>query len=288
MKNKVAITTESACDLSFDEAEKSQIKIIAMNIFLDGEEFKDGVDIDAKTLFEKSRLKKEVPKTAGISPYEYGEFFSALVKSGFDVVHVALSGKISSCFQNALFAAKSFDNVFVVDSLSLSGGLALLSKKAARLRDEGMSAEKIAKEIEKSRSCVSVSFILQDINALYKGGRCNALELFSSNVFSIHPSLKLCGGRLFVEKRYRGKIENARKQYISDKLEKSEIAKNSPCILCHSGLSKAETDGLVSLLSSAGRFESVSSNQTGCCIATHCGKGCMGIIFEETKKSSTI
>lgn len=280
MKNKVAITVESACDLSHETAAEKGIRIIPMNISLGEEEFKDGIDIDAKRLFEKCELKKIQPKTAGISPYEYEKVFSSLTGAGYEVVHVALGSGISSCFRNALFAAKNVGGVFVVDSLSLSGGLALLAKKAAALRDEGFCAKEIAKEIEKERKKVSVSFVLEDIAALYKGGRCSALELFSANLFSIHPSIELCGGKLVPGVRYKGKIETARKKYIKDKIAASKIAKNSPCLLNHSGLCGEEISDLVSYIKQLYPFCEVLPGRAGCCISTHCGKGCMGIIFE--------
>jgi len=282
MSKKIAITTESAADLSKEYQKRFDIHVIPMTVLIGDEEFKDGVDLSPTELFEKSELYSSVPKTAGVSPHEYKLIFETLTEKGFDVVHVALSSKISSCFQNALFASNGFDNVFVVDSLNLSAGTALLAIEGTRLRASGETAKEIAKKLESLRMKVSTSFILEDTEFLLKGGRCSKGEKLAADFLSLKPTINIENGSLSVGKKFRGKDLSAQKKYIEEKLSSAEPKKEN-CLLNYSAFSKEEVDELVSFTKTKGGFENVIVNEAGCCISSHCGKRCMGIIFADEK-----
>ncbi len=282
MSKKIAITTESASDLSKEYQKKFDIHVIPMTVLIGDEEFKDGVDLSPTELFEKSELYSAIPKTAGVSPHEYKLVFETLTEKGFDVVHVALSSKISSCFQNALFASNGFDNVFVVDSLNLSAGTALLAIEGARLRESGEKALEIAKKLEVLRMKISTSFILEDTDFLLKGGRCTKGEKLAADMFSLKPTINIDGGSLSVGKKFRGKDLAAQKKYIEEKLSYAKVQKET-CLLNYTAFSPEEVDELVSFAKKAGNFENVLVNEAGCCISSHCGKRCMGIIFADEK-----
>lgn len=281
MKNKIAITTESAADLSPKICEENQITVIPLNILIGEEEYKDGIDLTSEELFKKSELYATQAKTSGVSPFEYSEVFEKLTSDGYSVIHIALSSKISSCFQNALFAAKDLQNVYIIDSLNLSAGMAMLALKAASMRDEGKTAEEIVRRLEAVRSKISTSFILDDTDFLYKGGRCSAIDRFSANLFGIRPSVDIVGGKLMPGKKYSGKTTSARIKYIDDKLKDKESIGSKTCMLNYCELDESEVNDLVSHLKDSSLFEKVIVNETGCCISAHCGKGCMGIIFEK-------
>ena len=280
MKNKIAVTTESAADLSQEICKQNNITVIPLNILIGQQEYKDGIDLSTKELYKKSELYNTQAKTSGIAPYEYKEVFEKLVSSGCTVIHIALSSKISSCFQNAPFAASGLENVHIVDSLNLSAGMAMLAIKAAAMRDEGKSAEEIVHILEAMRSKISTSFILEDTEFLYKGGRCSALEKFGANLFGIRPSIDIIGGKLMPGKKYSGKTMAARIKYIDDKLGDKADINGKTCMLNYSDLDENEVNKLVAHLKENSLFEKVIVNEAGCCISAHCGKGCMGIIFE--------
>ncbi len=277
MPKKIAITTESASDLSQKLQKQYDIHVMPMTVIIGDEEFKDNVDLTTKELFEKSRLYSCVPKTAGISPHEYKLVFETLTEKGFDVVHVALGSKISSCFNNALFASNGFENVFVVDSRSLSAGTALLAIKASRLRESGEKAEEIARRLESERTRISTSFILEDTEFLLRGGRCKSGEKLVADLLSLRPTIDIEDGELVQGKRFRGKGLDAMKKYIEQKLGGSIDRKL--CLLNYTSLSEDEVNELASFTKKEGGFESVITQEAGCCIASHCGERCMGIIF---------
>lgn len=279
MKKKIAITTESSVDLSKELQTSLGIRVIPMNIYIADEEYKDGIDLSAKELYEKSRLYGTLPTTAGIPPHEYRKLFEKLTEKGFDVVHISISSLLSSCFQNAGFAASSFENVYVIDSRNLSAGMALLAIKASRLRNEGKDAKEIAEELEKMKTKISTSFVLEDTEYLYKGGRCTKLEKTGAALFSIKPSVEVVDGALQPGKKYIGKKLTAQKKYIDERMKKDTAIDSSVCLLNYSDMEQGEVDSLVEHLKKSHPFKRIIVNEAGCCISAHCGRGCMGIIY---------
>ena len=279
MKKKIAITTESSVDLSKEMQTSFGIRVIPMNIYIADEEYKDGVNLNAKELYEKSQLYGTMPGTASISPHEYRKLFEKLTDDGFDVVHISISSLLSSCFQNAGFAAGSFENVYVIDSRTLSAGMALLAIKASKLRNEGSSAEKIVEELEKLKTKISTSFILDDTEYLYKGGRCSKLEKTGAELFSIKPSVEVTDGALQPGKKFMGKNLQAQKRYIDERVKREKSIDDSLCLLNYSDMEREDVDALVEHLKKSYPFKRVIVNEAGCCISAHCGRGCMGIIY---------
>lgn len=280
MKNKIAITTESAADLDEELLKKENLTVFPMTIIIGDEEYLDGESINTDELYKKAELYNSVPKTTGVSPYEYGKVFSKLCDKGFDVVHIALSSKISSCYQNAMFASKSFENVYVLDSLTLSGGMAALVSEAVSQRENGKNAEEIVCALEIKKQKISTSFVLDNVDYIYAGGRCSAVGKKALQMFSARPSISLKGGELNLGRLFFGKTEDARKKYILHKLQNERPIYSSPCRLNYSSLDNGEVQRLCTYIKENSPFETVIATQAGCCISSHCGKGCMGIIFE--------
>ena len=79
-----------------------------------------------------------------------------------NVIHISISSKIEhSGYQPALDASKSFDNVFVIDSGHLSSGQGLMAVVAARMAEEGLTAEQIVSELEVYKKKIHTSFIVE-------------------------------------------------------------------------------------------------------------------------------
>ena len=113
-------------------------------------------------------------------------------------------------------AAKELENVYVVDSLSLSTGQGIQILKAINLRKQGLSAAEIVKEIESLRDKVQISFVVDKLDFLHKGGRCSSTAAFASKILKIHPSIAMKNGSLGVDKKYMGNLSRSCAQYVKD------------------------------------------------------------------------
>ncbi len=277
MKN-VVITADSAADLPRETAEKHGIEIMPMNVIIDGSEKKDGVNISAREIFDYVDKSGIIPKTSAVSPGEYTDFFEKFVRSGKSVVHLSFCSELSSTHRNARLAASALDNVFVIDTKNLAGGIALPAIKACGMRDEGMSAEEIADNITSILPSARVSYLLDSIDFLRRSGRCSAAAAFGANLLSIKPCAAMVDGKIEVIKKYRGKGQAARLQYANEQLDKYNIIDYSLAFIYHSGIEKSELESIEKQLKNKG-FKQVITAFTGCMISLHSARGALGIHF---------
>ena len=149
--NKVAILSDSTCDLSKELLEQYNIDAIPLHVSFDEESYKDGVDITLEELYNKAEKLGKLPKTSAPSQGEMTAFFKKYLDEGYDIVFTGISSKMSATYQIACLVKQELapDRIFVVDSGNLSTGICLLLLKATKFRDMGYSAMQIANELEK-------------------------------------------------------------------------------------------------------------------------------------------
>ncbi len=277
--NKTVITADSPIDLSAEQASFYGIEIIPLHVILDSEDYLDGVNITPDDIYKAYNEKKILPSTSAISVAEYETFFRKFTEKGFDVVHLSLSSAISSTHQNARIAAMEMENVHIVDTRRLSTGMAVLAIKGVEMVESGVSAAKIASDLTALRDKVSTSFLLDTLTYMNKGGRCSALAVLGANILGIKPTIEnLNDGSLVVGKKYRGRSETVRKQYIDEKLSAPGID-FSRIFVDHSGLDEEEVMSLKAYIEDNYNFREVLVSRAGSTISTHCGPGTFALMF---------
>ncbi len=279
MSKPVVITADSPVDLSAEVAAQYSIKMIPLHIMLDGKAYHDGIDIKAPDLYKYYAENKVLPTTSAISIAEYSDFFSVLLEEGYEVVHLCLSSSISSTYQNATIAAQDLDGVYVVDTKSLSSGMALLALLACEKRDEGLNAKEIFGEIIAGVPKVRVSFVLDTLVFMSKGGRCSAVAAFGANILGIRPSIDMKDGALNIAKKYRGRTETVQLQYAADRLRSDAEIDTMRAFLVHTGLERSQLDSLRREILKIVPFKELPEAIASCTIGTHCGPNCMGIMY---------
>jgi len=281
MPKKIVITADSPVDLTPELAEKFNIAVIPLYVTIEDKTYKDGVDIFPEDIFKKYHEYGILPHTSAIPISDYSEFFSGFVQNGFAVVHLSLSSEISSTYQNAVIASDGLNDVYIVDSRSLSMGITLLAVKASEMRNNGLEALEIAEALTALREHIHASFVVDKLDFLRKGGRCSALTALGANVLGIHPCIEMQNGILKLAKKYRGKIETVQLQFLADQLSASDNIDLEKAFICHSGIPADQLEVLRKLSKKSRNFSEVLVTQAGCTISTHCGPNCVGISFLE-------
>lgn len=271
---KTIISTDSPADVPAEIRERYDIRVIPLHIILDDDCFEDGVNIQPDDLYAFYKKTGRLPKTSAVSVAEYTDFFQELTKDGSSVVHISFSSALSATHQNARLAAEDFDNVYIVDSKSLSTGIALLAIKAAQLAKDGVDAKTIAHEMEYKREKVVTTFILDKLEFLYKGGRCSGVAMLGANVLGIKPSIVMTDGTLQVGKKYRGKLENCQMQYVRDLLEQyaGRIDTDRAFLSRTAGVSDEQMKALQKEIHKTLKFKEYIVSTVGCTITSHCGE----------------
>ena len=277
--SQIKITCDSTCDLSPELYKRYHISVIPMRVTLGDRLCRDGLDVKPKELFSYVEQTGKLPTTSAISVGEYADFFRSFVENGYEVVHINLSSELSSSHQNARIAAQSVGNVYIVDSRSLSTGSGLLVILAAELASAGYDGAYIAKALDETKEHLDVSFVLQTLDYLHKGGRCSGMARFGSNILKLRPEIVMENGTLHVGKLYRGSMEKSILDYVRGRLDNSKQVNYDRIFVTHSGVPREITDKVIELVKELHPFVEVIETVAGSTISCHCGPCCLGVLF---------
>ena len=180
--NKVLILSDSTCDLSQELLEKYDIKIVPLYINLGDNIYQDLVELTTEKMYDLIAQNVGFPKSSATTPNDFEEVFRKYIDEGYDILYTGISSTLSCTLQNAYIAKSNFDDdrIYLVDSKNLSTGIGLLVLKAAKLREQGLSAKEIAAELENIVPRVRSQFVIEKLDYLYKGGRCSGMTYFFS------------------------------------------------------------------------------------------------------------
>ena len=276
---KYQITSDSTCDLSPEQLEKYNIRLLPLYVDMDGRTLRDGVDVKPDDIYAHVAAGGGLPKTAAVNMADYVRAFTELSAKNDFVIHVCISLYFSCCYQNAKLAAADFENVYVVDSRNLSTGHGLVVLEAERMAREGMEPEAIVAALEELTGRVEASFILDRLDYMKMGGRCSAVTLLGANLLRLRPCIEVRDGKMGVGKKYRGSFEKCLVQYITDKLGGRTDLELRRVFITHSGLPEQTVQKAVETVQSLQKFEQIAVTRAGCTVSSHCGPGTIGVLF---------
>lgn len=276
---RIKITADSTCDLSAELIEKYGIQIIPLYVKMGNEYYSDGVNINAQDVYAHVNAGGDICSTAAVNINDYNQIFYSLRQEYDAIIHFTISSTMSSCYQNASIAANELGNIYIIDSENLSTGIGQLAIDAAIMASEGKNAEEIVAILEQLKKKLDVSFVLDTLEYLRKGGRCSALAALGANLLSLKPCIEVRNGVMKVGKKYRGSLEKCVEKYIREKLESVDSLDLRRIFITHSGMEQDRLDHYKSVVAECAPFVEILQTQAGCTISSHCGPNCIGILF---------
>ena len=272
----IKISADSTCDLSPELIARYDIGISPLYIV------RDGTPDEIYAHVEKGG---SMCSTAAVSVYDYEKFFRKELESADAVVHFHISGEMSACYQNACIAATEVGNVYPVDARNLSTGIGLLVLEAAELAQKGeLTAQEIQERMNQRRELLDVSFVVEQLGYLRKGGRCSSVAALGANVLSLRPCIQVKDGKMGVGKKYRGAYQKCLLQYVKERLEgHDDIDLHRIFITESGGFTPEEVAQVAEAVRSYQPFEEVLHTRAGCTVSSHCGPRTLGILYFHTK-----
>ena len=235
MKNPVCLSSQSSFDLPLALRQELDIHVIPLTIILGEKEEEDG-NIPARKIYDYVEYSGKLARTAAINTYAYEAYFDSLLEEYEAVIHISLSSRLSATCQNAVLAAqnpKYAGKITVIDSRSVSSAIGLLAVRCASLAKEGKSVSEILKAYESFKSDGHVSFFVEKLEYLAKGGRCSKLALFGANLLKLHPQIVVKDGALVPGEKYRGPLSKVVKEYLASVEEEAPSFDSSLAIIAH-------------------------------------------------------
>lgn len=274
----VKITADSTCDLSNEIIKNLDITLAPLHIMVNDQVFNDSVDITPTDIFHYVEQEGKPCKTSAVNIYEYKALFQKFVEKYDAVIHICISSGFSTCYHNAQLAAESFSNVYVIDSRNLSSGSGHLVYDAALMARENADPEEIYRKLEKTVPLIEASFVIDQLDYLYKGGRCSGLETVGAKLLQIKPCIEVIDGQMKVGKKYRGSFDHCLEHYVTDHLDNRTDIDYSRVFLTCSKCSKTTVAKINALLQNY--FDEIIETEAGCTISSHCGPNTLGILYK--------
>lgn len=275
---KIAISAESTLDLSKELIKQYDIHVIPFTVLLGEDAYLDG-EINSQDIFDYVAKTKVLPRTSAINEFQYKEHFKGLLDGGYDaIIHFSLSSEISTSYSQAVNAAKKFDNIYVIDSRSLSTGIALEVIYASKLAKKGLKPEEIVKKVSARIPYVQASFVIQTLEYLHKGGRCSGLLRFGAAILRIKPQIIVSDGKMAPAKKYIGRKTQVIEAYCEDTLEQFANPDLSVAFVTHTLATPEMVSVAIDALRKRG-FKTIYETTAGATITSHCGPQTLGILF---------
>ncbi len=275
---KICISAETTVDLPKDLLKEWDIHTIPFTLILGGQTGYDG-EVTPETLYEYVKKTGALPKTSAINEAEYDEYFRQLLTEYDHIIHFSLSSCISSSYSHACLAAEKFeDKVDVIDTHSLSTGIALQAEYAHRLVLQGKTPEEIVESVTNRIPYDQASFSLESVNYLYKGGRCSALAMIGANVLGLKPEIYVKDGKMGPGKKYRGPMKKVVLNYVEDTLATYNNPDKDIIFVTYSTAPEEVVQAVVDRVKKEG-FRRVYVTTAGATISCHCGPHCLGILY---------
>lgn len=276
----VKIIADSCSDLSPELIEKYQIAIVPLDVLIGDTNYKDGVNLSTRQLFELVEKTGVLPKTSAPSFAAFQEAFS----HPGEIVYISISSMLSATYQSAVLVRETLkrDDIHIIDSLNLSTGIGLLVITAAELSAKGLNAAQIVAEINQLVSKVHSSFVIDTLEYIYKGGRCSAIEMLVGGILKIRPVIEVRGdGTLGVKRKVNGTRKKALLSMVDDFSRDIAALEKRRVFITHTLTDEAAADAhfLKTEIEKHVNVDEILFTTAGATIASHCGPETIGILY---------
>ncbi len=276
----IRILIDASSDYMLEDAKKDNFEFVPITVMMDNITYHSGIDITPDEFYEKLTSSKDFPKTAQPSPQDFLDVFEDAKEKGDSVICILLSSALSGTCQSAHLAKNmaEYDNIFIIDSLSATFGIKTMANYAAKLVNEGLSAEEIVKKIEAIKSKVKIVAAVDTLEYLARGGRLSRAAAAIGELANLKPIITLTEeGSLDVLGKTLGRVKAS--NFILSYLKNQTIDTDFPMYSIYSyGIENVEK--LEKKLEKEG-LTMDARLQMGATIGAHVGPGVFGIVFVE-------
>lgn len=272
----IRIVTDSTCDLPSDLAAFHDIEIVPLKVAFGDETYRDGIDLDNHSFYEKLSNSRILPRTSQPSPHEFDERYREMLNRGDcgQVLSIHLSSKLSGTFNSASAAAVNHKYVTCFDSGTVSLGMGLMVIAASEMAREGLELRRILARLELMKQNQGLIFTLGSIEYLIKGGRVGKARGFLGRLLGLRPILILDDGQVHPVTKIRSEEKAVGKMISLLPGNKSGYR----WAVAHAGYPR-HIELLKEILRERFGVNDVLAGEVGPTVGTHAGPGTWGIFY---------
>ncbi len=201
----IRIVTDTTSGISRDLAALHGVAVVPQVVIFGQEQYLELEELSADDFMTKLRAAPELPKTAAPSPGAFESLYRPWVEAGDTILSIHPSSDVSGTVRGATIAAEAFPgaDIRVLDTRTIAGPLARLVLVAARMAQEGASADAVWSRLLALAPRARIYFLVDTLEYLQKGGRIGGAAAFLGGLLQMKPILGLHDGRVAPIERQR-------------------------------------------------------------------------------------
>ncbi|NBK96589.1 MAG: DegV family protein [Erysipelotrichia bacterium] len=277
-KQKIAIMSDSCCDIPKEYVEKYGMYILPLKVIYKDREYLDGVDISAQQVYES--LSQEIPSTSLPSGQLVLDLFAQIKADGYEkVIVITLSSGLSGTNNMIHLIAEEVKGleIAIIDTKNIAVAAGFHAIQAGRYIEKGYDFSNIITKIENNITRSKVFFVVETLEYLQKGGRIGLVASLVGNALNLKPIIS-CNeeGIYYTVAKVRG-----RKRSISKTIELAlkEMNKGEQYLLAICNGAATQEAELVKqeVLPQAKGLKAFIEGQISPVLGVHTGPGLIGI-----------
>jgi fatty acid kinase fatty acid binding subunit len=279
MSERFAIVTDSAADMGA-LAQSNDVEVVPLTIRFGNQEYRDGVDLSSAEFYEKLETSPQPPITAQPAPAAFVETYRRLLDGGAErILSLHISAALSGTYNAASLGASMVDarRITVVDTRSVSAGIAMLAIDARRRFRAGASFEEVEKAIREDLAHVELFATVPSLTYLARGGRIGGVRGLVGNVLKIVPILTLKDGAVSEHAKVRI-FSRAVDQLVQTAIDRMPAKGRARIAILHS-VAPELAASISERLRVATEPVSEITCDIGPTVGTHAGPGAVGVCF---------
>lgn len=280
MQEKIALLTDSMCDLPRDLIQKFKVKVLPAKVVYPDRVYSDRVDIEPAEVYD--RMPEEIPTTSLPSLEEISQALDDIRREGFThVLAVHISSGLSGTFNAVEFICRDVKDltVKVIDTRTLSMGTGWVLLDAARSIKEGLGFDRVIERAQKVQENVRVYYILETLEYLRRGGRIGRVAAVLGEFLHLKPVISVGeDGKYFTYCKAKGRRKSIEKlvQIVETAAAQKEIN-----LAVLNGGAQEEFHKLVERLHKIPNIKELISSDISPALGVHTGPGLLGVAFHE-------
>ena len=201
-----AVVLDSTSDYPEAPSRFPNMRFVPLYVRFGDETYRDYVELGPAEFYEKLRTSAVTPATAQPTPQDFVDAYEELA-SYERIYSLHVSSKVSGTFSSAELAAQEIggDRIRVVDSLTASLAIAMLSHAIQRRLARGTTDEEIEALIGRFRRDAEVLFTVETLEYLQRGGRIGRAAALAGSLLNVRPILGVEDGVVVAVSRVRGR-----------------------------------------------------------------------------------
>lgn len=206
----VKIVTDSTCYISDDLVKLYDIRLVSLNILLNGKTYRE-LDMKNESFYEELDKCKELPTSSQPGMDEMLKTFKAIAEEGNDIVGIFLSSKMSGTYSTAHLIKEMIleeypnINIEIIDSTTNCMEMGFHVLEAAKAAKDQKSINEVVEIAKETARHSRFLFVPDSLKYLKKGGRIGKASALVGTILKIMPILTVEDGVTTVFDKVRTK-----------------------------------------------------------------------------------